>query len=41
VWGRAVLVAAALVLLATAPALTVDLVAHFAVIGLIVARPYH
>jgi hypothetical protein len=41
VWGRAALVAAALVLLPTAPALTVALVAHFAVIGLIVARLHH
>jgi hypothetical protein len=41
VWGRAALVAAALVLLPTAPALTVALVAHFAVMGLIVARLYH
>jgi hypothetical protein len=41
VWGRAVLVAAALLLLPTAPALTVALVAHFAVIGLLVARFYH
>jgi hypothetical protein len=41
VWGRAALVAAALFLLPTAPALTVALVAHFAMIGLIVARLHH
>jgi hypothetical protein len=41
VWGRGALVAAALFLLPTAPALTVALVAHFAMIGLIVARLHH
>jgi len=41
VWGRAALVAAALILLPTAPALTVALVAHAAVIGLIVVRLHH
>jgi hypothetical protein len=41
VWGRAALVATALVVLPTAPALMVALVAHFAVIGLIVARLHH
>jgi hypothetical protein len=41
VWGRAALVATALFVLPTAPALIVALVAHFAVIGLIVARLHH
>jgi hypothetical protein len=41
VWGRAALVASALVILPTAPTLIVALVAHFAVIGLIVARLHH
>jgi hypothetical protein len=41
VWGRAAVVAAALILLPTTPALTVALVAHFAAIGLIVARLHH
>jgi hypothetical protein len=41
VWGRAALVAAALVLLPTAPALTVAAVAHMAAIGLIFARLHH
>jgi hypothetical protein len=38
VWGRAALIAAALIALPTAPALVIALAAHFAVIGLIVAR---
>jgi hypothetical protein len=41
VWGRTALVAAALFLLPSIPALTVALVAHFAVIGLIVTRLHH
>jgi hypothetical protein len=39
--GHAALIAAALIALPTAPALIVALVAHFAVIGLIVARLHH
>jgi len=38
VWGRAALIAAALIALPTAPALIIALAAHFAVIGLIAAR---
>ena len=38
VWGRAALIAAALLALPTAPALVIALVAHLAVIGLIAAR---
>jgi hypothetical protein len=38
VWGRAALIAAALIALPTAPALIVALAAHVAVIGLIAAR---
>jgi hypothetical protein len=41
VWGRAALVATALVVLPTAPALIVALVAHLAVLGFIVARLGH
>jgi hypothetical protein len=41
VWGRAALVAAAVVLLPTAPALAVAVVAHMAAIGLIFARLHH
>jgi hypothetical protein len=38
VWGRAALIAAALIALPTAPALIVAMTAHLAVIGLIAAR---
>jgi hypothetical protein len=41
VWGRAALVATALVVLPTAAALIVALVAHLAVLGFIVARLDH